>query len=60
MRLEVRDILRRLVDAKDGAGLVEGSVSCDHACMCLRIAPKNRVAKVMRCLKGNPCSICIK
>ena len=49
---EVRDILRRLVEAKDGVELLEGAVARDHIHMCLRIAPKHSVAKVMGYLKG--------
>jgi putative transposase len=52
VRVEVRDILRRLVEAKDGVELVEGSVCRDHIHVCLRIAPKHSVAKVMGYLKG--------
>ncbi|MDO4798844.1 MAG: IS200/IS605 family transposase [Coriobacteriales bacterium] len=51
-RREIRDVLRRLVDAKDGVELVEGSVCRDHIHMCLRIAPKHAVSKVMGYLKG--------
>lgn len=51
-REEIRDVLRRLVDAKDGVELVEGSVCRDHIHMCLRIAPKHAVSKVMGYLKG--------
>lgn len=52
VRQEVRDILRKLVDTKDGFELVEGAVASDHIHMCLRIAPKHSVAKVMGYLKG--------
>ena len=47
---EVRDILRRLVEAKDGAKLLEGVVARDH--ICLRMAPKHSAARVMGYLKG--------
>lgn len=52
VREEVRDILRQLIEAKDGVEIVEGSVCKDHIHMCLRIAPKYAVAKVMEYLKG--------
>ena len=42
----------KLVAAKDGIEIVEGSVCVDHVHMCLRIAPKYAVAKVMGYLKG--------
>jgi putative transposase len=49
---EVKDVLAMLVAAKDGLEIVEGSVSKDHIHMCLRIAPKLSVSKVMGYLKG--------
>jgi putative transposase len=52
VREEIRDVLRKLVAAKDGIEVVEGSVCGDHIHLCLRIAPKWSVAKVMGCLKG--------
>ena len=52
VRMEVRDVLRRLVEAKDGVEVLEGSVCTDHVHMCLRIAPKHSVSKVMGYLKG--------
>jgi putative transposase len=41
-----------LVGAKDGLEIVEGSVCIDHIHLCLRIAPKHSVSKVMGYLKG--------
>jgi len=52
VREEVRDVLRKLVAAKDGVEIVEGSVCRDHVHVCLRIAPKRSVSKVMGYLKG--------
>ena len=52
VREEVRDVLRKLVAAKDGVEIVEGSVCGDRIHLCLRIAPKWAVAKVMGYLKG--------
>ena len=52
VREEVRDVLRKLVEAKDGVEIVEGSVCRDHVHVCLRIAPKWSVSKVMGYLKG--------
>lgn len=52
VREEVRDVLRKLVAAKDGIEIVEGSVCRDRIHLCLRIAPKWSVAKVMGYLKG--------
>ena len=52
VREELRDVLRRLVEAKDGIELVEGTVSRDHVHMCLRMATKLAVSKVMGYLKG--------
>ena len=52
VREEVRDVLRKLVAAKDGIEILEGSVCVDHIHVCLRIAPKWSVAKVMGYLKG--------
>lgn len=49
---EIRDVLRRPVAAKDGIEIPEGSVCIDHVHMCLRIASKWSVAKVMGYLKG--------
>ena len=52
VREEVRDVLRKLVAAKDGVEIVEGSVCRGHVHVCLRIAPKWSVSKVMGYLKG--------
>jgi len=52
VREEIRDVLRRLVAAKDGIEILEGSVCVDRIHMCLGIAPKWSVAKAMGCLKG--------
>ena len=51
-RIEVKDTLAILVKAKDGLEIVEGSVCSDHVHVCLRIAPKYSVSKVMGYLKG--------
>lgn len=51
-REEVGNTLAKLVEAKDGIEIVEGSVCRDHIHMCLRIAPKHSVGKVMGYLKG--------
>ena len=51
-REEIRNTLRMLVEAKDGIEIVEGSVCRDHIHLCLRIAPKHSVSKVMGYLKG--------
>ena len=51
-RNEVKDVPKMLVEAKDGVETVEGSVRSDHIHMCLRIAPKHAVCKVMGYLKG--------
>ena len=52
VREEIRDVLRKLVAAKNGIEIVEGSVCRDRIHLCLRIAPKRSVAKVMGYLKG--------
>ena len=49
VRTEARDIPGRVVEAKDGVKLLEGVVARDH--ICLRMAPKHNVAKMMGCLK---------
>ena len=51
-REEIRDVLRKLVAAKDGIEILEGSVCVDHIHVRLRIASKWSAAKVMGCLKG--------
>lgn len=51
-RMEVKEVLAQLVAAKDGLEIVEGSVCRDHIHMCLRIASKWSVSKVMGYLKG--------
>lgn len=45
-------MLRMLVDQMDGVGIVEGSACVDHIHICLRIAPKHAVSKVVGKLKG--------
>lgn len=52
VREEIRDLLKTLVEAKDDIEIVEGSVCRDRIHMCLRIAPKYSVSKVMGYLKG--------
>lgn len=52
VRLEVRDVIRKLVESKDGVGLLEGSVRKDHIHVCPRIPPKYAVSKVVGYLKG--------
>lgn len=52
VRQEVKDTLAMLAAAKAGIEIVEGSVSKDHIHLCLRIAPKHAVSKVMGYLKG--------
>jgi putative transposase len=49
---EVKDTIAMLVKAKDGIRIVEGSVGKDHIHLCMRIAPKHSVSKVMGYLKG--------
>ena len=51
-RKEVVDVLRTLVEAKDGLKIVEGTVAKDHIHMCLRIPPKYSVSKTVGYLKG--------
>ena len=51
-REEIRDVLRKSVAAKESIEIVEDSVCVDYIHMCLRIAPKYAVAKVMGYLKG--------
>ena len=51
-REEIRDVLKRLIEAKRDIELVEGSICRDHVHICLRIAPKYSVSKVMGYLKG--------
>lgn len=51
-REEARNTLAKLVEAKDGLEIVEGSVCGDHVHMCLHIAPKHPISKVMGYLKG--------
>lgn len=50
-RQEVKDTIATLVEAKDGLEIVEGSVCSDHIHLCLRVAPKLSVSKVMGYLK---------
>ncbi|MDR1185756.1 MAG: IS200/IS605 family transposase, partial [Coriobacteriales bacterium] len=51
-RVQVRDILRELVDKKEGLEIVQGSVCPDHIHLCLKIPPKYAVSSVMGYLKG--------
>ena len=51
-RREIGEILRTLVDQMDGVEIVEGSACVDHIHICLRIAPKHAVSKVVGKLKG--------
>jgi len=51
-RREIKDTLTMLVGAKEGIEIVEGSVCSDHIHVCLRIAPKYSVSRVMGYLKG--------
>lgn len=51
-RREIGEILAMLVERMDGVEKVEGSVCRDHIHICLRIAPKHGVSKVVGRLKG--------
>jgi putative transposase len=51
-RIDLREILRQLVERKPGLEIVEGSVCTDHVHLCLRIPPKYAVSEVMGYLKG--------
>ena len=51
-RREIGQILRTLVEHMDGVEIVEGSACPDHIHICLRIAPKHSVSKVVGRLKG--------
>ena len=51
-KTEIREILRELVEHKQGIEIVEGSISADHIHLCLRIPPKYAVSRIMGYLKG--------
>ena len=51
-KLEVRDIIRELVERKPGLEIVEGSIGIDHIHLCLRIPPKYAISNIMGYLKG--------
>ncbi len=52
VREGVGSVFRQLVAVEGGIAIQEGGVCVGHIHMCLRIAPKHSVAKVMGCLKG--------
>lgn len=56
MREEIHDVPGRLVDAKDGVEIVEGSVCGDHIHMCLRIAPQAIGRQGDGALEGQECA----
>ena len=49
---ELQEILRELVDHKQGIEIVEGSMCSDHVHLCLKIPPKYAVSRIMGYLKG--------
>jgi putative transposase len=49
---EMREVLRELVERKDGVEIVEGSMCSDHVHICLRIPPKYAVSRIVGYLKG--------
>ena len=51
-RREIGEILGMLVERMDGVEKIEGSACPDHIHICLRIAPKHAVSKVVGRLKG--------
>jgi putative transposase len=52
VRQEVGQIIRNLVEHMDGVEMVEGTLCPDHIHICLRIAPKHSVSKVVGRIKG--------
>ena len=51
-RVQVREIIKELVDKKPGLEIVEGTVCIDHIHLCLKIPPKYSVSNIMGYLKG--------
>jgi putative transposase len=52
VRQEVGQIIRNLLEHMDGVEMVEGTLCPDHIHICLRIAPKHSVSKVVGRIKG--------
>ena len=52
VRQKVGRIIRNLVEHMDGVEMVEGTLCPDHIHICLRIAPKHSVSKVVGRIKG--------